>query len=203
MSAIVRKNKLEIAMRRRRVAAMFLKGYSDCTEIADALNETPKVIAKDVEIIKEEWRTESVEDYAFYVNQMAAKIDAVEREAWKEWEESKKEKVIKTTEREMEGAGETGGEQAIKSQRLELKTEKRCGDPRYMEVIQWCYQQRLKLYGLDVLRVAQTTPDGQQEAHYTLAVQDMTRETIMQAVDAARQQFGSLDPRRRITNLEN
>ena len=193
-------NKLQVALRRRRVANFFVRGYSDCAEIADALEEDMRVISRDVAAIKEQWRTSAVEDWGYYVNQMDAKIAHLEREAWQEWEESRKEKTVKTTEREMEG-GDEGGAGKIASQRLELKSEKRCGDPRYLEVVQWCLAQRAKLYGLDVLKVAPTTPDGQEP--YQLAVGELTRESIMQVVEAARRQFGGLDPRMRIAATEN
>ncbi len=80
------------------------------------------------------------------------RIQRVEHEAWLAWERSKLAAVEETTRRRLAGQDDANvdddGAQLV-TERTEQQTIKgRDGDKKWLEVIQWCSEQRSKIFGL-------------------------------------------------------
>src|SRR5262249_57562510 len=113
------------------------------------------------------------------------RVDQRERECGEGWERSCQPREITTQEKTDLGAG------AQKDSRLKagMRTEKRDGNPAFLDGVQWCLEHRAKILGVFApTKIAPVTPDGQEQWH---ASDDDTR-AILQAAYA---RFGlRLDP---------
>jgi len=138
---------------RAEIAALYCKGktYREIAAIISAArpyNITYRTIGRDVDVILDRWRESAKEDMGRHVAKELARINRIEREAWEAWDRSKTRRERTITER-------TGhGDKA----RLEQETQ--CGDPRYLDHIQWCIEMRCKLLGLIVGKLSITDPAG-------------------------------------------
>jgi hypothetical protein len=127
--------------RRAIIAQLMLRGVTSMGELCKRAKCSRPTLAKDLEAIRAEWRKEMVESFDYAKDQCLKVLEEIEREAWAEWDRSKlgaKKRLSRTTE------NETGG-----STTEEETTERRCGDPRYLEVIIKCEERKTKLLGLD------------------------------------------------------
>ena len=68
-----------------------------------------------------------------------ARIDQLEREAWEGWGRSIREKRVTLRERSRDDAG--------KKRKVAIRTERQAGDPRFLERVGWCVEQRAKIFG--------------------------------------------------------
>lgn len=73
------------------------------------------------------------------------KIDRLEEEAWNAWFASTKEQITRDTRAEFRGDDTNNPE---KIRRL-VRTEQSVGDVKYMQMIAWCIDRRVKLLGID------------------------------------------------------
>lgn len=125
---------------------LYIKGQT-FRQIAAALNAerqysvTHVTVYKDVQHILAEWRKLRLEAIDDLKEAELARINALEREYWEAWERSKAE-----IEKRLE-AVETGAKGT--STREQTTREERLADPRYLQGIQWCIEQRCKILGLN------------------------------------------------------
>jgi hypothetical protein len=93
-----------------------------------------------------------------------ARLDLLEREAFGQWERSKKQHQKKVAEQR------EGGENDTTVARVE--TTDQCGDPRYLNTILAIQERRARLLGLDAPhKVTATDVTGEKEvAHYMVAI---------------------------------
>lgn len=128
--------KTQIIKDRLKIAELYIQGRYQ-SEIADSLGLSQQQISYDLRAIQRQWQKLTQIKIDEHKTKELAKIDHLERIYWQEWEESRKEKVSKTlTAKDATQAKKT------------LKTEERCGDPRYLDGIQWCIEHRCKLLGI-------------------------------------------------------
>jgi transposase len=127
---------LESTLRRRKVAALHLKGNSKA-EIARQLGVSPYTVAKDLQKIEQEWKAMAVSDFADAVRKELRKQDLIELEAWNEWNKSREPQL--TAEIQERSGVET------KKRRLVHRT----GDPRFLAIAIRCGVERRKLLKLD------------------------------------------------------
>lgn len=121
----------------------WLKGLTH-REIADLINEmrgyspplSRRQVSKDIQGIRTAIRDRMDRDAADEL----ARIDNLEREAWDEYERSKKTFKMR---RKRKTEGGEGPGKTVK----EVRKEERLGDPRYLERISWCIEQRCKILG--------------------------------------------------------
>lgn len=129
-------------------ATLYLRGYS-LWDISQEVGVTTTQVSLDIKTIRKQWQEHYLRDFNQWVNEQLAKLDHVEIEAWKAWEESK-EQVVKTSTKEKEieiNDGETtipglGRETAVTE-------EQRYGDPRYLEIIGRTIERRCKILGIE------------------------------------------------------
>lgn len=143
-----------LAERQREVARLYARGL-DQYEIGERLGIPQPVVSRDLTAVRKSWLASSMEDWATVKAAELAKIDATEAEAWAAWERSKRDAESIT---EKEEVSERNGEVSST-----VKTRKgQCGDPRFLEVIAKCREQRCKIFGLyqdvNILSVADGGP---------------------------------------------
>lgn len=120
-------------------------------EIAKVVGVSRQQIAYDLVEIREQWKqryTTKIEDAK---QEELAKIDRLEQEYWKGWEESKSDFVQTTETLKREGTLQRPtARRAKKGEITEAKTSySRYGDPRFLQGIAWCVKARREILGMD------------------------------------------------------
>lgn len=173
----------------------YLRGWSFreiCKEVGCGLTTTQR----DIAAIREEWRASRVEAFGTEQLHELARIDAIEREAWAQWEASKKEEVGSRAETEVLVEQKADGQVVRKpgSERVVRTTRLRNADPRYMETIRWCVEQRCKLLGLLApQKIAPTNPEGTGPAKVVLDLSKLSDEEL-DVLDKVRDRMMGLMP---------
>lgn len=135
--------RVAVEQRAAQVAQLYLQGKTQ-HEIAQIVGVQQPRVCKDLKLIREEWRAARVADFDEAKDRELARIDHIEREAWAAWGRSVGQR--KTTTREMDGSAPPGS--APSPAKVTVKTEEQPGDPRFLERVQWCVDQRCKVLGL-------------------------------------------------------
>lgn len=140
---------------RRRVAELYLKGWLQA-DIAKELGRSQSTVGRDLVELRKQWLKSSLVDTDKAKAKELARIDNLEREAWDAWLRSQ-EDAETVTQRVYERNKKTVKEAT--------KTSKgQTGDPRYLDRVSWCVQQRCKILGLEApTKVAPTDPTGEKE----------------------------------------
>ena len=138
----------EIALRREQVSALYLQGLSQM-KIAAEVGVSQRCVSGDLKAIQEIWLASALQDFNALRAQQLAKIDQVEYEYWQAWQRSKEQSVRKMTEQK----GET--------KHAQVTIEDSYGDPRFLQGIERCIDQRCKLLGLHApVRTEMSGPNG-------------------------------------------
>jgi hypothetical protein len=123
--------------RRQEVAALYLTGKYQ-TEIARLVGCSQQPVSHDLKAVQREWLASSIRDFDTVKSEQLAKIDAVERAAWGAWERSCQQREI-TVQEVIDGETRT--------KKVTLRKEQQVGDPRFLERIQKCIDQRCDILG--------------------------------------------------------
>jgi len=129
---------------RARITQLHKEGWSN-KDIAEELGIADYTVCRDIARVRTVLFEQAVENLDEARKQELAKINLIEAEAWEAWERSKQPRTTKSVTK-----GDTVNKQSAKE-------EERGGDPRYMEIILKCSEQRAKLLGLVVNKVDMTT----------------------------------------------
>jgi hypothetical protein len=124
--------------RRQQIAAMLMRGVTNQARIARELGCAPMTVISDLRVIRQQWRTETVAFFNTAKDEQLKKIDKIEENAWKGWEFSRRpaSKIINKTDPDgLEDITEV--------------TEGQAGDPRFLEIVRKCVEDRRKMLGLD------------------------------------------------------
>ena len=127
-----------INYRRQQVAQLYLAGKYQ-SEIGQLLGVTQQQISQDLKAVQQQWLAASIRDFDTVKSEQLAKIDAVERAAWAAWERSLQPREV-TVQEVIEGEQRTN--------KVSLRKERQVGDPRFLERIQKCIDQRCDILGL-------------------------------------------------------
>jgi DNA-binding transcriptional regulator LsrR (DeoR family) len=111
---------VKTAERRRRVGELYLGGKTQ-PEIGVELSVSQATVSLDLKYLRAEWLNSSLIDFSEAKSRELANIDRLEREAWVGYSDSKMSQGIKS---------------------------KHPGDPKWLDKIQWCIEQRLKIFGV-------------------------------------------------------
>lgn len=122
------------------LAALYLQGKTQ-VEIAERLEVSQQQVSYDLKILQKRWQKSALRDLDAAKAEQLAKIDEMEREAWRSWELSKETYEQTVTEKVT-----TGEAARLKAY---MKKEDRIGDPRYLQVVQWCINKRCEILGLN------------------------------------------------------
>lgn len=129
---------------RAQAAAWHKEGRSNL-EIAEMLGIEPYTVSRDLAFVRAKLMENAINDLDAARKAELAKLDVIEAEAWEAWERSKQPRISKSATK-----GDTVNKQSVKE-------EERGGDPRYMEIILRCSDQRAKILGLVVNKVDMTS----------------------------------------------
>lgn len=135
--------------------------------------------------IREMWAKEMVENIDKAKAVELQKIDNIERMARKAFANSLLDAQKETVEELVnkawaEGESESGADDGIQPAEVRKRKEKagRTGDPRYLERISWCVEQRLKIMGAYApTKTAFTNPEG--DKPFVLKLENATEEELL------------------------
>jgi hypothetical protein len=131
-------------LQRRRVASMYLRGLSQW-EIGRQLGVSQQCIAKDVAALEKEWLAAAVVDLDAAKAKELARIDRLERVAWRAWQRScqRKERASTRLEKKLHDDAQQG--KTVTSKHTELRD----GNPEYLKRVEWCISKRCELLKLN------------------------------------------------------
>lgn len=183
---IVAKNitpeQLALIIRRHKAGRLYVQGKAQW-EIGEALGVDQATISRDLKALQKEWLAYSAQGKAEHVAQELAKLDELERTAREAWERSCKPAEIMH-------AGTTKGRTAKDGTPLpdlvkSYKTVKgQAGDPRFLERIGWCIDERAKILGLVNQKHEHTGPNGGPIPHEHDDVTGLTDEELVRRYQA-------------------
>ena len=115
---------------------------------------TTMTISNDVAEILNRWRKTLEKDIGELKAAELARLNRLENAAWIAWERSREDAV-----KHIEGT-RTGGKDGDLTTDQTIR-EPQCGDPRYLERVQWCINKRCQILGLDApTKIAPTNSEG-------------------------------------------
>src|SRR6516225_3085276 len=129
--------RLRILQRRRRVASLYLRGLSQW-EIGRQLGVTQQCIAKDIQALEKEWLAAAVVDLDAAKAKELARIDRLERVAWRAWQRSCQRKERASTRMEKKLHEDAQQAKTVTSKATELRD----GNPEYLKRVEWCITMR-------------------------------------------------------------
>lgn len=157
--------------RRRQAANLYLRGLSQ-VEIADRLHCSQGTVSRALERVAREWREAACRHYEEWLAEQLARVNNLEAEAWRAWNESSKPAEAVT---KQEGKGRDG-----LTVTTTITRRSTAGNPAFLTVILDCLRERGRLLGLySPIKVAQTSPDGSREYG---ELSDQERATMIQAI---------------------
>ncbi len=118
---------------------MYLAGRSQL-DIATELNISRSTVSRDLKWLTEQWLTESRVDFDEARARELARINRLELEYWDAWQKSCED----YKEQEIQSSEKPDSKVLVKV----AKTQKQNGEPRFLDGVQWCIEQRCKLLGL-------------------------------------------------------
>jgi hypothetical protein len=194
MSASLR-SRLNKEQRKNLVLDYYLKGWS-LSKISQELKVARSTISKDITAIREEWRCSRADSFHSQQLHELARIDAIEREAWAQWESSKAEEVTTRAETEVLISEENGRQiRRPGAERVIRVTKIRNADPRYMDTIRWCVEQRCKMLGLLAPSKMGASPlEGSTPPKVHIDLSTLT-DAQLEALDALRDRLLGLPPK--------
>lgn len=137
---------------RLEIAQMYLRGKTQ-HEIAQALISpdrgyilSQQMISYDLKVIQAQWQKSTLVNIDEVKGRELARIDTLELEYWQAWQRSQLNAEIKTTrQRGKRGKDDKAiPEEIERTERLEGRT----GNPAFLSGVQWCIEQRCKIFGL-------------------------------------------------------
>jgi predicted transcriptional regulator len=128
--------KVSLTERRMLVAEMYKAGKTQM-EIAESLGVNQSNISRDIRHLVKGWWQSGLYDIHLARKIELDKLNALEEEYWKGWVRSCKDAETVTVRESPAGTENT------------TQTKGQAGDPRFLEGIQRCVEQRIKLLGLN------------------------------------------------------
>ena len=145
-----RRKPVQVARDRRVISDLYLKGWLQA-DIARHLGVSITTVIKDLLYIQQDWAQQTLTDAGEIIARELAKIDVLEREAWQAWKRSTSVVRVENIERD--------GIELIETTIIE---NARDGEPRFLDAIHKCIQQRCKLLGISPDRLELSGPGGKE-----------------------------------------
>lgn len=142
----------QIERDRLEIAQMYLRGKTQ-HEIAQALVSpdrgyilSQQMISYDLRAVQAQWQKSALVNIDEIKGRELARVDTLELEYWEAWERSKLNAEIRITRARGKRAKDdkTIPEEVERTERIEGRT----GNPAFLNGVQWCIEQRCKIFGL-------------------------------------------------------
>ena len=141
----------EILRDRARIADLYLRGRKQW-EIGQELGLSQQMISHELGIIRKQWVESAVRNFDEAKGRELDRIDHLEREAWDGWERSKRHRLVSVSGIEAKSTGSGADDRSAAPTETRTREETRktdqVGDPRFLEKVAWCIDQRCKILGL-------------------------------------------------------
>ena len=141
----------EILRDRARIAELYLRGRKQW-EIGQELGLSQQMVSYELGIIRKQWMESAVRDFDEAKGRELDRIDHLEREAWDGWERSKRHRLVSVSGIEEKSTGSAADDRPAAPTETRTREETRktdqVGDPRFLEKVAWCIDQRCKILGL-------------------------------------------------------
>lgn len=142
---------MQLMQRRQEVAVRYLKGEQQY-DIGRALGMSQAQVSMDLKAVRELWLASTLRDFDAIKSEQLAKVDQVEIEAWQAWQRSQQPREVSLTE-QAEGGEVMAPDGTLKpkspTRKASMRREGQAGDPRFLERIQKCIDQRCTILGLN------------------------------------------------------
>lgn len=135
-----KRSKLQRERDRAELARMALQQFTQ-HEIAEELHVSRSQVSYDLKQIRIQWQQRAASSMDSIMAEQLAKIDEVERQAWEAWFRS-----LEPFQRRSQWARADEDGQPVPTTAV-VHTDPGAGDVRWMGVIQWCIEQRVRIYG--------------------------------------------------------
>lgn len=152
MSARPKLAPAQLAVRRKRVEELYLRGTSQ-NEIARTLGISQATVSRELAYWQIVWQREHVADIDKAKLREMARIDRLEMTAWNAWEKSCRDGETIHVE-ETTGRVDKLGVPLPKLEKKSTTIKGQAGDPRFLERVAWCIEQRCRLMSLIIARMA-------------------------------------------------
>lgn len=157
---------------RAKVARLYLTKRT-INQIAEEIGRSRITVMADLKVVREQWLAASLEAIDTRKAEELAKIDRIELAAWEGYERSIKLREVTRTVLEQGGLG---GQKT----KAESRKEMLIGDPRWLDRIAWCVEQRVKILGV----YAPTKLEGRVEHNHTVQTEfDREFESLVGQLD--------------------
>ena len=150
-----KRTKIQIVNDRIRISDLLLMSHTQ-REIRTIINDeggmdlSLTTIRNDIESIKNDWRSKTIDNYDELMNRELDRIDSTEREAWRAWRSScgdNEREIVEQVAKEIEDAG--GDTELVIAKITKIVDKnKGVGDPRFFDKIISLQIERRKLVGL-------------------------------------------------------
>ena len=148
-------NSVRMAQRREKVAELYLSGLSMMV-IAKELKITDATVCTDLQALRSQWRTNANDSIAKLTQKELSSIDWVEMEATKAWDRS-----VGLHKKTITKDGTSSGDKGGNYNETTEHAEELAGDPRFLDIINKCVDQRCKILGLIApVKSTLSNPDG-------------------------------------------
>lgn len=155
-----KRNLAQRAHHRERIAEMRLKSIP-VSQIARKLRISDSTVNRELAILAKQWKAQAEATIDIHRQRELARLELIEREAFAEWERSKKNYSKEVTERLKVTDKDSGEITETDPKVIKRETGGRLGDPRLLQVALAAQEARRKMLGMDApTKVAPTDPTG-------------------------------------------
>jgi hypothetical protein len=130
---------LVLAERRAGVARLYAKGRT-MRQIAEEVKTSPTTVCRDIAAVLESLILAGTQEMEVKRAMMLAKLKSREAALWDAFERSQGETTETNTSRRRAGAGSVD--------QIGVKKKQRDGDPRWMKLLEGCWEQEARLHGV-------------------------------------------------------
>ena len=147
--------KKEITARRRKIADLYLKGYTQ-EDISIKVGCSRPQVSNDLRKLHAIWLAESINDIEKLKMKELAKLDKLEQTYWEAWDKT----ITDFQQKSVKAKGKKGSEKP-EYQEQSVKDMISMGNPLYLSGIERCIELRCKILGVNApIKVASTDTSG-------------------------------------------
>lgn len=140
-----RRSATEVERDKLKIANMYLRGIYQA-EIAEQIGLSQSTVSRHLHEMQAQWMASSLVDINERKAQEVAKIDQLEREYYEAWTRSQLDAEVKTT--RARGKRIKDNKPIPEEVEQTERREGRTGNPAFLAGVQWCIEQRCKIFGL-------------------------------------------------------